>query len=108
MGFGWLARDEREVLLVRISVDRSLGELLSGDQITARLWNEVLRARVEEANPDLLYLQIMAGAPQSRFDFRPSMRMWVPPFDDGTWPDIGELVNNNAPIPEAGIGRVEW
>lgn len=108
MRFGLNGNDERTVVHFRIAVDRDF-ETLSGDaDLIGAIWREVLHDRIEIISPELVALAFHTRAPQSRFDFPPTVFIYFPPFESGEWLDLGILVEENRPLPVDGIGRLEW
>ncbi len=99
---GYLWRGDADGLSVRVGTSRDWETLRANDPLIASIWDEVVLPRVEQMGGDKVSLEVIAGYPQRRFHFPPSIRLTMGK-QQGAWPSMGYLVEYFSPWPEEGV-----
>ncbi len=105
---GFMNREERETLYLRVVVGREFADLSSGDEIIYSVWSEVLHDILMEQGDNYVSVIFHTEFPTSRFDFSDALRISMPLMKDGTWPDLGLLVDQIGEVEPSGAGITRW
>ena len=108
MPIGFMLREDREALFLRVVVDRSFEELASGDPILGLIWDEVLHDILVEQGDNYVSVILYSDIPETRFDAWRSLRIAWPQAEDGSWPELDWVIGAVPEIGPSGFAINHW